>query len=488
MWIIILKLEVILLILNQLLYIYSREMKTTSIAQIYKDHKKLMNNNLNINGRIRSVRDSKTFGFIELNDWSYLKNIQIVFENDLPNFDEICKLTTWSSISVEWTLVASQGSKQAFEVKAKKIVVIGTCPSDYPLQKKGHSFEYLREIAHLRPRSNTFSAVFRVRSLLAFAIHKYFNDNGYMRIHTPIITGSDCEWAGEMFRISTLDMLNLPKDKQWKVDYSKDFFGKEVSLTVSGQLNAETLATALGKVYTFWPTFRAENSNTARHLSEFWMIEPEIAFADLNDDMDLAEWLIKYMFQYVLDNAEVEMDFFTQFINPEVKDRITKLVKAKFARVTYTEAIEILKKSGQKFEYKVERGMDLQTEHERYLSEKVYKWPVFVTDYQKDIKAFYMKLNDDGKTVAAVDLLVPGVGEIIWWSQREERLEVLKKRMVEMKLNPEDYGRYLDLRKYGTVPHAWFGVGFERLVMYITGMENIRDVIPFPRAPKQCEF
>jgi len=463
-------------------------MKLTTIAHIYAEYKGLLDTDIILNGRVRSVRDSKTFGFIELNDGSYLKNIQIVFENNLSNFDDICKLTTGSAVTIEWTLVASQGAKQAFEVKAKKVTLVGDCPSDYPLQKKWHSFEYLREIAHLRTRSNTFSAVFRVRSLLAFAIHKYFNENGFIYVHTPIITGSDAEGAGQMFQISTLDFLNMPKMPDGKIDYSKDFFGKQASLTVSGQLEAETFATAFNKVYTFWPTFRAENSNTSRHLSEFRMIEPEIAFADLNDDMNLWESLLKYVFKYVLDNAPAEMDFFAQFINPEVKMRLEALVNADFARVTYTEAIEFLKKSGQKFDYPVERGMDMQTEHERYLCEQIFKWPTFVTNYPKEIKAFYMRLNEDGKTVAATDLLVPGVGEIIGGSQREERLEVLEKKIKDMWLHIDDYKRYLDLRKYGTVPHAGFGVGFERLMMYITGMENIRDVIPFPRAPKTCEF
>lgn len=463
-------------------------MKATPIAKLYSDHKPFLNQTINLNGWVRTIRDSKEFGFIELNDGSYLKNIQIVFENKLTNFDDICRLGVGSAISVEGILVASQGAKQAFEVQAAAITIVGTSLPEYPLQKKRHSFEYLREIAHLRPRSNTFSAVFRVRSLLAFAIHQYFREQGFIYVHTPIITGSDCEGAGEMFRVSTLDMLNPPKNQEGKVDYSKDFFGKEASLTVSGQLNAETFATAFGKVYTFGPTFRAENSNTTKHLSEFWMIEPEIAFADLNDDMDLAEGLIKYAFRYILEHADAEMDFFAQFINPEVKTRLQNLVKADFARVTYTEAVELLKKSGQKFDYPVEWGIDLQTEHERYLSEKIYNGPVFLTNYPKEIKAFYMRLDDDGKTVAAADLLVPGVGEIVGGSQREERLDVLEKKMKDMGLDPEDYGWYLDTRKYGTVPHAGFGIGFERLIMYITGMENIRDVIPFPRAPRTCEF
>lgn len=472
-------------------------MKLTTIAHIFADYKKLLDKEIILNWRIRSVRDSKIFGFIELNDWSYLKNIQVVFENNLSNFDEICKFTTGTAITVEWTLVTSQGNKQAFEVKAKKIILVGACPSDYPLQKKWHSMEFLREIAHLRPRSNTFSAVFRVRSLLAFAIHKYFNENGFIYTHTPLITGADAEWAGEMFKVSTLDFLNMPMEVEWngipqsgkgKVDFKKDFFGKEANLTVSGQLNAETFATAFSKVYTFGPTFRAENSNTSKHLSEFWMIEPEIAFADLNDDMNLAESLLKYVFKYILDNAPAEMEFFEKFINPEVKKRLEALIKSDFNRVTYTEAVELLKKSGKKFVYPVEQGIDLQTEHERYICEEIFKWPTFVTNYPKEIKAFYMRLNDDGKTVAAADLLAPGVGEIIGGSQREERLDVLEKKIKDMGMKSEELRRYLELRKYGTVPHAGFGVGFERLMMYITGMENIRDVIPFPRAPRECEF
>ncbi len=463
-------------------------MKTTQVSQLYKDHKPFMDTNILLNGWIRSVRDSKTFGFIELNDGSHLKNIQIVFENNLNNFDDICKLWVGSALTVSWTLVPSQWAKQAFELKAEKIDIVGLCPPEYPLQKKKHSFEYLREIAHLRTRSNTFSAVFRVRSLLAFAIHKFFNEQWFIYVHTPIITGSDAEWAGQMFQVSTLDFLNMPKTPDGQVDFAKDFFGKQASLTVSGQLEAETFALAFSKVYTFGPTFRAENSNTTRHLSEFRMIEPEIAFADLNDDINLEESLLKYVFKYILDNAPAEMNFFAQFINPEVKTRLENLIKADFTRVTYTEAIELLQKSKQKFDYPVQWGIDMQTEHERYLCEQIFKGPVFVTNYPKDIKAFYMRMNDDGKTVAATDLLVPGVGEIIWGSQREERLDMLEKRIKEMGLHAEDYSRYLDLRKYGSVPHAGFGVGFERLMMYITGMENIRDVIPFPRAPKTCEF
>lgn len=471
-------------------FIYYRQaiMKATPISKLYADHKSLLNTSINLNGWVRTIRDSKTFGFIELNDGSYLKNIQIVFEDKLDNFDAICHLGVGSAISVEGTLVASQGGKQVFEIQASKVTIVGTSLPEYPLQKKRHGFEYLREIAHLRPRSNTFSAVFRVRNLLSFAIHKFFQEQGFMRTHTPILTGSDCEGAGEMFRVSTLDMMNPPKTEDGKIDYSKDFFGKEASLTVSWQLNGETFACAFWKIYTFGPTFRAENSNTTRHLSEFWMIEPEVAFANLQDNMDLAEGLIKYVFKYVLENAPEEIDFFTQFINPEIKDRVTKLVNSDFARITYTQAIDLLQKSGQKFEYPVSRGTELQTEHERYLSEKVYNGPVFVTDYPKEFKAFYMRLSDDKKTVAAMDLLVPGVGEMIGGSQREERLEILEERMKEVGLNPEEYSRYLDLRRYGTNPHAGFGVGFERLVMYITGMENIRDVIPFPRCPKTLEF
>lgn len=463
-------------------------MKTTTIMSIFKDYTPFLNQNVILNWWVRSVRDSKTFGFIELNDGSYLKNIQVVFDNNLLNFNDICKFTTGSSIIVEWILAPSQWQKQAFEVKAIKIILVGGCPTDYPLQKKWHSFEYLREIAHLRPRSNTFSAIFRIRSLLAFAIHNYFNQNWFIYVHTPIVTASDCEWAGQMFQISTLDFLKIPKDDTGEVDFSKDFFGKQASLTVSWQLEAETFATAFNKVYTFGPTFRAENSNTTKHLSEFWMIEPEIAFADLNDDMDLAEWLIKYVFKYILENAPTEMDFFEKFINPDVKKRLEALVSASFWRVTYTEAIELLKKSWEKFVYPVEWGMDLQTEHERYICEKLFKWPTFVTDYPKDIKAFYMRLNEDGKTVAATDLLVPWVWELLGWSQREERYDVLEQKIKDMWFHLADYARYLDLRKYGTVPHAWFGMGFERLVMYVSGMENIRDVIPFPRSPKECEF
>lgn len=466
-----------------------REYKFTSISSLYKDYKPLLNTQITVNGWVRTIRDSKTFGFIELNDGSCLKNLQIVFEDNLPNFAEICKYGVCTSLIVEGTLVESQWGKQAFELKASKVTLVGESPIDYPLQKKGHSMEYLRTIAHLRPRTNTFSATFRVRSLVAFAIHKFFNERGFVYVHTPLITASDCEWAGEMFQVTTLDLEhpNL-KWKDWKVDYSNDFFGKHASLTVSGQLEWETFATAFGKIYTFWPTFRAENSNTTRHASEFWMIEPEIAFADITDNMDLTEDLLKYVFQYVLDNAQQELDFFTKFINPEVRERLEKFTKADFGRITYTEAIEILEKSGKKFEYPVHWGMDMQTEHERYLAEEYFKGPVFVIDYPKEIKAFYMKLNEDWKTVAAMDLLAPWIGEIVWGSQREDRLDVLTQKIIDNWMKPEDYWWYLELRKWGSVPHAWFGVGFERLIMYVTGMENIRDVLPFPRTPKNCEF
>ena len=466
-----------------------KEYKFTSISSLYKDYKPLLNTQITVNGWVRTIRDSKTFGFIELNDGSCLKNLQVVFEDNLPNFAEICKFGVCTSLIVEGTLVESQWGKQAFELQASKITLVGESPLDYPLQKKGHSMEYLRTIAHLRPRTNTFSATFRVRSLVAFAIHKFFNERGFVYVHTPLITASDCEWAGEMFQVTTLDLEhpNL-KWKDWKVDYSNDFFGKHASLTVSGQLEWETFATAFGKIYTFWPTFRAENSNTTRHASEFWMIEPEIAFADITDNMDLTESLLKYVFQYILDNAQQELDFFTRFINPEVKERLEKFTKADFWRITYTEAIEILEKSGKKFEYPVHWGMDMQTEHERYLAEEYFKGPVFVIDYPKEIKAFYMKLNEDWKTVAAMDLLAPGIGEIVWGSQREDRLDVLTQKIIDNWMKPEEYWWYLELRKWWSVPHAGFGVGFERLIMYITGMENIRDVLPFPRTPKNCDF
>jgi len=464
-------------------------MKSVLLRQLYRDTKSYIDQSVKVSGWVRTVRDSKTFGFIELNDGSFFKNVQIVFEDGkIDNFKEICKLNVGSSIIVEGKLVETPEAKQPFEIKADKITIEGTCAPDYPLQKKRHSFEFLRTIAHLRPRTNTFSAVFRIRSLAAYAIHKFFQERNFVYVHTPIITGSDCEGAGEMFRVTTLDMHNLPRDKEGNIDFSKDFFGRETNLTVSGQLEVETYAMAFRNVYTFGPTFRAENSNTARHASEFWMIEPEIAFADLNDDMELAEDMLKYIINYVLENAPEEMEFFNNFIDKALLDRLYNIVNSEFGHVTYTEAIKILEKENEKFEYPVKWGSDLQTEHERFLTEKVFKKPVFVTDYPKDIKAFYMRLNDDGKTVAAMDLLVPGVGEIIGGSQREERFDLLEKRMNELGLSLEDYWWYLDLRKYGGTKHAGYGLGFERAIMYITGMSNIRDVISFPRTPKSAEF
>lgn len=452
------------------------------IKQLYSDFNSLDGKEICVNGWIRNMRDSKVFGFIELNDGSFFKNVQIVFEEDkLTNFNEICKLNIGASIRVKGTLVVTPDAKQPFEVKATEILVEGESTPDYPLQPKRHSFEYLRTIPHLRARTNTFSAVFRVRSLIAYAIHKFFNDRGFVYVHTPLITGSDCEGAGEMFRVTTLDLDNLPKTDDGKIDYTEDFFKRETSLTVSGQLEGETFAMAFGDIYTFGPTFRAENSNTARHAAEFWMIEPEIAFADLNDDMCLAEDMLKFVIGYVLENASEEMEFFNKFMDKGLLERLNGILNSSFGHVTYTEAIELLEKSGKKFEYPVKWGMDLQTEHERYLTEEIFKKPVFVTDYPKEIKAFYMRLNDDGKTVAAMDCLVPGIGEIIGGSQREERMDILTKRMAELGLKEEDYAHYLDLRRYGGTKHAGFGLGFERAVMYLTGMANIRDVLPYPR-------
>ncbi|AKA71309.1 asparagine--tRNA ligase [Clostridium scatologenes] len=463
-------------------------MKLTLVKSLYRETEKFANKSVKISGWVRTVRDSKSFGFIEINDGTFFKNIQIVFDDSLENFKDITKVAISSSLSVEGTVVLTPGSKQPFEIKAIKIVLEGKSSSDYPLQKKRHSLEYLRTIAHLRPRSNTFSAVFRVRSIAAFAVHKFFQEKGFVYANTPLITGSDCEGAGEMFRLTTLDLENVPKDENGKVDYSKDFFGKETNLTVSGQLSAETFALAFRNVYTFGPTFRAENSNTARHAAEFWMIEPEMAFAELKDYMDIAEDLVKYIIKYVLENAPEEMEFFNSFIDKGLFDRLDNVANSDFGRISYTEAVDILKKSGHEFQYPVEWGIDLQTEHERYLTEKVFKKPIFVTDYPKDIKAFYMRANEDGKTVAAADLLVPGVGEIVGGSQREERLAILEKRIDEMGLKKEDYWWYLELRKYGETKHSGFGLGFERILMYITGMTNIRDVIPFPRTTGSAEF
>ncbi|AJA49843.1 asparagine--tRNA ligase [Clostridium pasteurianum DSM 525 = ATCC 6013] len=463
-------------------------MKNIIVKELYRKIDQYSNKNIRISGWVRTVRSSNAFGFIEINDGSFFKNIQIVFEKDLDNFKEISKIAISSSLSIEGTVVLTPEAKQPFEIHAKNITIEGDSTVDYPLQKKRHTLEYLRTIAHLRPRSNTFSAVFRVRSLAAFAIHKFFRDRDFVYVNTPIITGSDCEGAGEMFKLTTLDLNGVPKDDNGKVDYTKDFFGKETNLTVSGQLSAETFALAFRNVYTFGPTFRAENSNTARHAAEFWMIEPEIAFADLNDDMALAEDMVKYIIKYVMKNAPEEMEFFNKFIDKTLFDRLQNVVNSDFGKITYTEAIDILKKSNEKFQYEVKWGIDLQTEHERYLTEKVFKKPLFVTDYPKDIKAFYMRMNDDNKTVAAADLLVPGVGEIIGGSQREERLDILEYRMEELGLNKEDYWWYLELRKYGETKHAGFGLGFERIIMYITGMTNIRDVIPFPRTTGSAEF
>jgi asparagine--tRNA ligase len=460
-----------------------------TVKSIYRSTADYANKEVTLGGWIRTMRVSKNFGFIELNDGSFFKNIQIVFEADtLSNYAEITKLGVGAAIIVKGLLVETPEAKQPFEVKAQEIAIEGTSTPDYPLQKKRHSVEFLRQIAYLRPRTNMFSATFRVRSLIAYAIHQFFQDKGFVYAHTPIITGSDCEGAGEMFRVTTLDLNNLPKKEDGTVDFSKDFFGKETNLTVSGQLSAETFAMAFRNVYTFGPTFRAENSNTARHAAEFWMIEPEMAFADLEDNMEVAEEMLKYIIQYVLDNAPEEMEFFNSFVDKGLLDRLHNILNNDFGRVTYTEAVDLLIKSGKKFEYPVSWGIDLQTEHERYLTEEIFKKPVFVTDYPKDIKAFYMRMNDDNKTVAAMDLLVPGVGEIIGGSQREERLELLEKRMDELGLKKEDYWWYLDLRKYGGTRHSGYGLGFERAVMYLTGMSNIRDVLPYPRTVKNAEF
>lgn len=463
-------------------------MEKLLVKQVYRETEKYADQTISISGWIRTLRASKAFGFIEVNDGSFFKNIQVVFEEDLENFGEIAKLPISSSLTIEGKLIVTPGAKQPFELKATKIILEGMSHTDYPLQKKRHSFEFLRTIAHLRPRSNAFSAVFRVRSLTAFAIHEFFQKRGFVYTHTPIITGSDCEGAGEMFKISTLDLNNIPMDENKKIDFSKDFFGKETSLTVSGQLAGEAYALAFRNIYTFGPTFRAENSNTARHAAEFWMIEPEISFADLKDNMKLAEDMMKYIIKYVMENAPEEMEFFNSFVDKGLIERLTAVVNSDFGQITYTDAVDILLKSEKEFQYPVTWGCDLQTEHERYLTEEVFNKPLFVTDYPKEIKSFYMRVNEDNKTVAAMDLLVPGVGEIIGGSQREERLEVLEARMEDCGLNKEDYWWYLELRKYGGTKHAGFGLGFERAIMYITGMSNIRDVIPFPRTTGSAEF
>ena len=463
-------------------------MNLITMRELFKNKDKYIGEKIQVGGWIRSLRDSKTFGFIVINDGTFFEPLQVVYHDTMENFADISKLNGGAAIIVEGTLVATPDAKQPFEIQAETITIEGTSDSDYPLQKKRHSFEYLRTIAHLRPRTNTFQAVFRIRSLAAYALHQYFQDRGFVYVHTPIITGSDCEGAGEMFRVTTLDMNDVAKNEDGTVDYMQDFFQKETNLTVSGQLNGETYAQAFRNIYTFGPTFRAENSNTTRHAAEFWMIEPEIAFADLDDNMDLAEGMLKYVIRYVMENAPEEMNFFNSFVDKGLLERLNNVINSDFKRVTYTDAIAILEKNNDKFEYKVSWGADLQTEHERYLTEEVYKCPVFVTDYPKEIKSFYMKLNSDNKTVAAVDCLVPGVGELIGGSQREDDYEKLVQRMQELDLKEEDYEFYLDLRKYGSTRHAGFGLGFERCIMYLTGMSNIRDVIPFPRTVNNCEL
>ncbi len=462
-------------------------MKATDLRDLFKSPENYSDSDVVVEGWIRTIRDSKNFGFIELNDGTYMKNVQVVFENNLENFEEVKKFSTGSAITVKGRLLLTPEAKQPFEIKATEVTMEAESDSSFPLQKKRHSLEYLRTIAHLRPRTNTFMAVFRVRSLAAYAIHKFFNDRGFVYAHPPIITASDAEGAGEMFRVTALDLENIEKI-EGAVDYSKDFFGKSANLTVSGQLEAEVFALAFKNVYTFGPTFRAENSNTSRHAAEFWMIEPEIAFADLNDNMQLAEDMVKYVISYVMENGKEEIEFFNSFVEKGLIDKLNNVVNSEFGRITYTDAIEILMKNNDSFDYPVKWGTDIQTEHERYLSEKIFGKPVFVTNYPKDIKAFYMRMNEDNNTVAAMDLLVPGIGELIGGSQREERLEMLEKRMDEMGVRKEEMWWYLELRKYGGVKHAGYGLGFERLIMYLTGMGNIRDVIPFPRTPKNAEF
>ena len=459
-----------------------------TIRELYKNSEQFLNKEVKLGGWIRSIRGSKHFGFLVLHDGTFFKPIQVVYEEKLANFQEISKMNVGAAVIVEGILVPTPQAKQPFEIQATSVTLEGASAPDYPLQKKRHSLEYLRTISHLRPRTNTFQAVFRIRSMAAYAIHQFFQERGFVYVHTPLITASDCEGAGEMFQVTTLDLNNIPKDKEEKVDFTQDFFGKPTNLTVSGQLNAETFAQAFRNTYTFGPTFRAENSNTARHAAEFWMIEPEMAFADLKDDMEVAEAMLKYVISYVMENAPEEMDFLNQFVDKGLKDRLNHVLNAEFGHVTYTEAVEILEKHNDEFEYKVSWGTDLQTEHERYLTEEVFKRPVFVTDYPKEIKAFYMKLNQDGKTVAAMDCLVPGIGEIIGGSQREDDYDLLRKRMEEVGLDEENYQFYLDLRKYGSTHHSGFGLGFERCVMYLTGISNIRDAIPFPRTVNNCEL
>ena len=463
-------------------------MELLTVREIYRNREKYMNREVRIGGWVRSIRDSRTFGFIVLSDGTFFEPIQVVYNDSMDNFAAISKANVGTALIIKGTLVPTPEAKQPFEIQAETIETEGESTPDYPLQKKRHTLEYLRTMTHLRARTNTFQAVFRVRSLCAYAIHKFFQERDFVYVHTPLITGSDCEGAGEMFTVTTLDPDRLPMTEDGRVDYTQDFFGKQTNLTVSGQLNGETYAMAFRNIYTFGPTFRAENSNTTRHAAEFWMIEPEIAFADLKDDMMLAESMIKYIIRYVLEHAPEEMEFFNNFIDKGLIKRLEGVMNSEFGHVTYTEAIALLEKNNENFEYKVFWGCDLQTEHERYLTEEIFKRPVFVTDYPKEIKAFYMKLNEDGKTVAAMDCLVPGIGEIIGGSQREDDLELLRKRMQELGLKEEDYDFYLDLRRYGSARHAGFGLGFERCVMYLTGMGNIRDVIPFPRTVNNCEL
>ena len=463
-------------------------MNLVTVKELYKDRESYFNKEVSIGGWVRSNRDSKAFGFLVVSDGTFFEPIQVVYHDTMENFAQTAKLGVGSAVIVKGILTPTPQAKQPFEIQASEVILEGVSAPDYPLQKKRHSFEYLRTISHLRPRTTTFQAVFRVRSLIAYAIHRYFQEQGFVYVHTPLITGSDCEGAGEMFQVTTLDLNNVPRTEDGAVDYSQDFFGKPTNLTVSGQLNGETYAMAFRNIYTFGPTFRAENSNTTRHAAEFWMIEPEMAFADLNDNMALAESMLKYIIRYVLEEAPEEMNFFNQFVDKGLLDRLNHVLNSQFGHVTYTEAIRLLEEHNDKFEYKVFWGCDLQTEHERYLTEEIFKRPLFVTDYPKEIKAFYMKLNEDGKTVAAMDCLVPGIGEIIGGSQREDSYDKLVARMDELGLNKEDYGFYLDLRKYGSARHAGFGLGFERCVMYLTGMSNIRDVIPFPRTVNNCEL
>ena len=462
-------------------------MDFTTVKELYRNSDAYIGKEIKVGGWVRSIRDSKTFGFIVLHDGSFFETLQIVYSDALANFADISKLNVGAAVVVEGTLVATPKAKQPFEIQAASVEVEGTSTPDYPMQKKRHSMEFLRTVPHLRPRTNTFQAVFRVRSLAAYAIHKFFQERGFVYVHAPLITSSDCEGAGEMFQVTTLDLNNVPMTDKGEVDFAQDFFGKATNLTVSGQLDVEAFAQSFRNVYTFGPTFRAENSNTARHAAEFWMIEPEIAFADLNDDMRLAEDMIKYIIRYVLENAPEEMNFFNSFVDKGLIERLNHVMNSDFGHVTYTEAIEILEKNNDNFDYKVSWGCDLQTEHERYLTEQIYKKPLFVTDYPKEIKAFYMKLNEDGKTVAAMDCLVPGIGEIIGGSQREDDYEKLAARIEELGMKTEDYAHYMDLRKYGSTKHAGFGLGFERCVMYLTGISNIRDVLPYPRTVGNCE-